>query len=168
LNIKILKILLISSLTILSCKSHKEINRLASEIKCDKSIELIFDKQSNIVKIEKVGPNIGESKIPDYERSFNKAVDELNVNMDIELKVTRAIGFPSDSIVKVKVRIERIVWEFRDTNAIMNTDLVFKLENKEIKTTGTNTTYFHGTKKGNLFKSLKSGIYKFLNIYCNK
>ncbi|QNK77768.1 hypothetical protein H7F37_01365 [Winogradskyella sp. PAMC22761] len=162
-----MNIILISSIVMLNCKSHKEINKLASTLECTKPIEFIFDKQSNAVKIEKVGPSIGESKIPNYELTFIRAVNELNENMNTELKATQTLGFPSDSVLKVEVRIEKIIWDFRTTDAIMTTELNFKFEDKEIKTTGTNTTYVHGTKKGNLRKSLKSGIYEFLNIYCD-
>ncbi len=165
-NIKTLQILLILSTLILSCKSHKEINRLAYELKCDKTIEFIFDKQSNTVQIEKVGPSIGESKIPNYELTFNQAVEELNENIKSEIKVTETIGFPTDSILKVKVKIDKIIWNFRTADAVMSTDIIFYFDNKEIKTTGTNTTYMHGTKKGNLRKSIKSGIYEFLKINC--
>lgn len=59
------------------------------------------------------------------------------------------------------------MWEFGHSNAIMPTELIFSFENQEVKTTGTNTVYVNGTKKGNLRKSIESGVYQFLNNYYN-
>ncbi|MEP2299662.1 MAG: hypothetical protein ABJJ39_05550 [Kangiellaceae bacterium] len=153
---------------ITSCSSHKKINKLASELNCNKSIEFVFDKQSNLVKIVKTGPSIGESKIPDYESTFVAAVEELQKSMNTKLNVENTFGFPTDSVVRVVVKIEKIEWNFRAADAIMNTEINFKVQNREFPITGTNTVYWHGTKKGNLHKSLKSGIYQFLSLYCNQ
>jgi hypothetical protein len=161
-------LLSLSIVLITSCSSHKKINKLASKLSCNKSIEFIFDKQSNYVKIVKTGPNIGESKIPDYESTFIAAVAELQKSMNTKLSVENSIGFPTDSVVRVLVKIEKIEWDFRLADAIMNTDINFKVQGKEFPITGTNTVYWHGTKKGNLHKSLKSGIYQFLSSYCNQ
>jgi len=156
----------LSFLLITSCSSHKKINKLASNLDCSKSFEFIFDKESNFAKIEKTGPSIGESKIPDYESTFVAAVEELQQNTSTNLSVKNSFGFPNDNVVKVIVKIERIEWNFRTADAIMNTDLSFKVKDKEFLITGTNTVYWHGTKKGNLHKSLKNGIYQFLSAFC--
>lgn len=156
----------ISILLITSCSSHKKINKLASNLDCSKSFEFTFDNESNYAKIEKIGPSIGESKIPDYESTFVAAIEELQQNMSTNLSVKNSFGFPNDNVVNVIVKIERIEWHFRTADAIMNTDLSFKVEDKEFLITGTNTVYWHGTKKGNLHKSLKNGIYQFLSSFC--
>ena len=161
-------LLSLSVVFITSCSSHKKINKLASNLNCNKSIAFIFDKQSNSVKIVKIGPNIGESKIPDYESTFIAAVEELQKSMNTKLSVENALGFPTDSVLRVNVKIEKIEWNFRAADAKMNTDIIFKVQDKEFPITGTNTVYWHGTKKGNLHKSLKSGIYQFLSSYCNQ
>lgn len=161
-------LLSLSIALIISCSSHKKINRLASELNCDKSIEFVFDEQSNFVKIVKAGPNIGESKVPDYKSTFVAAVEDLQKSMNTKLRVKNAFGLPNDSIVRVVVKIEKIEWNFRAADAIMYTDINFKVQSREFPITGTNKVYWHGTKKGNLHKSLKSGIYQFLSVYCNQ
>ena len=88
--------------------------------------------------------------------------------MNSSLTVKNSFGFPNDSVIRVVVEIEKIEWNFRVADAKMNTDINFKVQDREIPITGTNTVYWHGTKKGNLHKSLKSGIYKFLSSYCNQ
>lgn len=156
----------LSILFITSCSSHKKINKLASNLDCSRSFEFIFDKESNYAKIEKTGPSLGESKIPDYESTFVAAIEELQQNTNTNLSVKNSFGFPNDTVIKVIVKIERIEWNFRTADAIMNTDLNFKVEDREFLITGTNTVYWHGTKKGNLHKSLKNGIYQFLSSFC--
>ncbi len=152
---------------LMNCRSHKNINRLADSLVCEKPIEFIFDKYSNVVKIEKVGPYIGESKIPDYELSFIKAVNELNKIVDGQLSVSNARGLPSDDIIKAEITITRILWEFTEVDATMSTDMVFKSNGEKVKITGKNVVYVHGTKKGNLWKSLKDGIYQYIYLNCN-
>lgn len=161
-------LLTLSIALITSCSSHKKINKLASELNCNKSIEFVFDEQSNFVKIVKTGPNIGESKVPNYESTFVAAVKDLQKSTNNKLSVKNAFGFPTDSIVRVVVKIEKIQWNFRAADAIMYTDINFKAQSREYPITGTNKVYWHGTKKGNLHKSLKSGIYQFLRVYCSQ
>ena len=152
---------------ITSCSSHKKVNKLASQLNCNKSIVFIYDKESNLVKINKVGPNIGESKIPDYEETFIAAVEQLQKSMNTQISVEDELSFPSDTVERVVVKIEEIEWKFRFADATMSTDITFTVEGEVFPITGTNTVYWHGTKKGNLYKSLKSGIYQFLSTYCS-
>lgn len=152
-----------------SCASHTQVNDWASELKCDKIFHFSFDESSNIVKIEYKGVDpSGHSEYPDYKRTFIESVEDLAEASKMNLFYKDALGFPSDSIIKVKVKIRKIIWTFYNSKAIMETELTYKLPDREINLTGTNKVYLGGTKKGNLYKSLKHGNYLFISAMCDE
>lgn len=151
-----------------ACSSHKKINRLAEQLECDKAYHFVFDDASNFTKIEYIGePTIGNSEYPNYKESFRKSIEQLNKSTSAKLVYKEAFGFPSDSIIQVRVRIEKIIWYIKKSSATMSTDLIYDINGKKIKITGDNTVHLAGTKTGNLYKSLKSGNLIFLNINCD-
>lgn len=151
-----------------SCTSHKKVNKLASQLNCNKTIHFVFDDESKFAKIEYIGDHFGNSEYPDYKRTFIESVEELDKESLAKMEYKDALGFPSDSIIQVTVRIEKIVWDFGFSSALMETELIYKLPDRNINIIGNNKVHMAGTKKGNLFKSLKHGNYMFLSIICDE
>ena len=154
---------------LISCASHTKVNNWASELNCNKTFHFSFDTSSNVVPIDYQGVEpSGHSEFPDYKKTFIKSVEDLAEASKMNLFYRDALGFPSDSIIKVKVQIRKIIWTFYNSKAIMETELTYKLPNKKINLTGTNKVYLGGTKEGNLYKSLKHGNFMFISAMCDK
>ncbi len=151
-----------------SCASHKIVDKNTAQLNCNKTIHFVFDDESKFAKIEYVGETLGNSEYPDYKKTFEKSVEELAEYSQANLEYKDALGFPSDSIIQVTVRIKKIVWNFGFSSALMETELIYKLPNRQINIIGNNKVYMAGTKKGNLFKTLKHGNYTFLSIICDE
>lgn len=171
---KTYKILIYCFLTILTlvcfgCSSHKKINQLAKTLECSKTYHFVFNELSNFAKIEYKGEDtIGNSEYPDYKKTFKESIENLNESTEAVLIYKDAFGFPDDSVIQVSVKIKSIVWDFGHINATMSTELEYEVGNEKINLIGDNRIQIAGTKKGNLFKSLKSGTYQFLNVMCYK
>lgn len=159
-------IILFTSLLFINCASHKKVNRKLSELKCNKTVYFSFDDASERTSIEYTGAHIGNSKIPDYKESFIQSINEINQSTEMELFYKDILGFPEDDIDKVEVYIKHINWDFYTSSMIMNLDLVYRHNNKELEITGSNKVLLMGTKKGNLSKALKDGHLKFLKNIC--
>ena len=158
--------LLVISFSISGCASHKKINRLAEKIECNKTILFVWDEAGNTVLIDRKGPFVGNSGYPDYRKTFRESIEELNKHTTANLLYTMSPGFPSDSVQQVKVLIKKVTWTFGFSSALMETELMYQMDNEKINITGENKLYLAGTKKGNLFKSLKDGHYRLLKDIC--
>jgi hypothetical protein len=154
--------------SLFGCASHKKVNKLASQLNCNKTIHFVFDDESKFVKIEYKGDYSGNSEYPDYKMTFRESVEELDKESPANVEYRDALGFPSDSIIQVTVRIKKIVWDFGVSSALMETELVYKLSDRNMNIIGNNKVHMAGTKKGNLFKSLKHGNYIFLSVICEQ
>ena len=64
--------------------------------------------------------------------------------------------------------INEIIWTAGMFSAVMETQLKYQLDDQDIFITGTNKVYVGGTKKGNLYKSLKDGYYQLLKSVCSR
>ena len=159
-------LLLVISFGFTGCASHKKINRLAQEMDCRKTILFLYDEAGDSVIMERKGFSAGNSPYPDYKLTMQKSIEELNKHTTANLLFRQSLGFPSDSVIQVKVLIKDITWTFGVWSALMETELIYQLDNKKIDITGENKVYLAGTKKGNLFKSLKDGHYQLLNYIC--
>lgn len=152
------------TLVLLGCVSHKKVNKLASKLNCNKPVHFVFDKESKFVKVEYNGAYPGTTPYPDYEESFK----ELERDSNMKLLNKDALGFPSDSIIQVTVKIESIVWGFTNSSALMEVELSYKMPDREFNIIGNNKVYMNATKKGNIYKCLKHGNYVFLSIVCEE
>ncbi len=118
--------------------------------------------------IQKRGWHMGNSKVPEYPESFRESLEELVRNSGLNLKFKKSHETLSDSIIQVNVKIDSIIWNFGFSSATMETFLNYELPNQSIKVIGKNKVYMQGTKKGNLYKSLKHGNYLFLSKICHE
>ncbi len=150
------------------CASHKTANKKVSRLDCDKTICFSLDFDSKYAKIEYKGDHWGDSPYPDYRHSLRKAVEELDRVSSAKLIYTDAPGFPNDSIIQVVVEIEKIIWEFKGTKVNMEAELIYKMPNRSINLMANNRVYLAGTKKGNVFKTLKHGNSMLLSILCDE
>ncbi len=152
-----------------TCASHTKVNQWVSELNCDRTFHFSFDESSNMVKIEYRGEEtVGNSEYPDYKMTFIESVQDLAKTSKMNLVYKDALGFPSDSIIKVNVKIKNIIWNIYNSKAIMEAELTYKLPDKEINIVGSNRVYLAGTKKGNLYKSLKHANFLFISAMCDE
>ena len=165
-NYKIL-ILLFATLFLIDCGSTKKLNKLSSQLKCEKSIEFIYDKQSDGVKVELVNQVHGKYDVPNYELEFGNVINGFANNMNAELTVNDGFGFKLDSIHYVKMRIERIVLTFGELNTTLDTNILFQLKDKEFKITGNHSGYWETSTNSMFRKTLIDGVYQFLQMYCD-
>jgi len=142
---------------------------MTSQLKCNKNIHFVFDEESKFAKIEWKGDYIaiGKTKL-NYKKAFRESIEELDIESQAKLEYKDALGFPSDSIIQVVVRIEKIDWGFGLSSALMETQLVYKLAERKINIIGNNKVYMAGNTKRNLFKTLKHGNYQLLSIICDE
>lgn len=148
------------------CASHKKINKQAREIDCHKTILFVYEKASDSVIIGRKGFSAGSSPYPDYEKTLQKSIEELNKHTKANLLFENTAQTHSDSVIQVKVLIKAITWSFGFSTALMETNLMYQVDDENINIVGTNKVYLAGTKTGNLFKSLKDGNYQLLKKIC--
>lgn len=156
------------TIVIVGCASHKKVNKLASHLICDKEVHFTFAASNNDIMIEKKGWYMGDSRVPEFDDSFRRSLEELVRYPELKLKFKKTHETQSDSIDQVNVKIDSIIWNFGFSSATMETFLNYELPDQSIKVVGKNKVYLHGTKKGNLYKSLKNGNYWFLSKFCHE
>lgn len=159
-------ILLVILICLTGCASHKNINRLARELDCNKTIHFIWDEAGNSVKIDRQGTVLGDSPYPNYRKTFRESIEEINKHTSATLLYKESPGVPSDSVILVKVLGKDITWKWGLSSALMETELQYQLDDQKVNITGKNKVYLAGTKTGNLYKSLKEGHYQFLKYLC--
>lgn len=124
-------IMLVILLCITGCASHKKINRLARELDCNKNIHFVWDEAGNSVKIDRQGVVIGNSPYPDYRKKFQESIEELNKHTSANLLYRRSQGFPSDSVLQVKVLIKDITWKWGFSSALMETEIQYQFHGEK-------------------------------------
>src|SRR5690606_6611757 len=133
------------------CSSNKEIRKLSSQLDCSKRIYLVWDDESNLAKSEKIGnhkdsyASYWKVKKLNHKEIFIKSLKEFNEKHEGEYIYTENRGFPSDSIIQVSVRLEKIVWDMGFSKMITDLHLVYTTPNKELSLMGTSNG-FRGEK----------------------
>ncbi len=152
---------------IISCSSSKQILTNSDKIE-NKKIIFIFERNNDFIPLEKKGDHIGNSKTPTNSRVFEKTIIDIANETNLDLIYQEQYVFPSDSVIPIIVSIDKIEWEWSTFSAVMNTSLIYKSPLDTIKITGSNRNYLFGTKKRNLYQSMKNGNYLFLTFMQNK
>ena len=164
---KIIALILIT-LT-LGCASHKKTNKLTAEIDCNRNFFFAYDERSDFEKFKYEGlPTFGDSEFPDFKQTFIKSIIELDKDTEIPLKFVNSNVLPSNSVTFAKVRIEDIRLVAGFSNAVLEVDLLYQMENSKIHLTGKNKMNMGFTKKGSLYKALKNGHYLFISSICSQ
>lgn len=151
----------------IGCASHKQTNRLASKIDCDRDFYFAYDERSDFEDFNYTGEHFGDSKFPDFKQTFIKSINELNNDTEMQLEFVESDMLPSNNSTFARVRIEEIRWNWGLTNAVMEVDLQYEMESQKIYLTGKNKLHMGGTKKGSLYKALKNGHFLFISSICS-
>lgn len=163
------RIILITLIFIfLGCASHKRTNKLASEIDCKRNFYFAYDERSDFEKFKYEGlPTYGSSKFPDFKQTFIKSVDELNKETKMSLVFVdhNILSSNSDTFAKVRIEDIRLVAGF--SSAVLEVNLLYQMEDEEIRLTGKNKMNLGFTKKGSLYKAIKNGHYLFISSICS-
>ncbi|WP_222982486.1 hypothetical protein [Flagellimonas meishanensis] len=162
-------ILIISVILNIGCVSHKQTNKLASEINCDRTFYFAYDERSDFEKFQYEGlPTYGDSKFPDFKQTFIKSIRELDKDTEMSLKYVDSNVLPSSSSTFSRVRIEDIRVVAGITSGVLEVDLLYQMEGEKIYLTGKNKMHVAFTKKGSLYKAIKNGHYLFISAICKQ
>lgn len=165
-NYKIL-VLLIVALFLIDCSSPNKLVKKAKHLNCGKPIEFIYDRQSDIVKLELIEQVHGDYRIPNYESEFRYVISEFDKNISSDIKVNNGFGFQHDSIIYVNTRIERIIMTFGDLKTTLETDINFKVKNNEIRITGIHSGHWEISTNVMFRKTLIDAVHQFLQMNCD-
>lgn len=163
----IIVVLLFTSLSLTVCSSPKKLVKKAKQLKCDNPIEFIYDRMSDLVKLELIEQVHGEYRIPNYKSEFNHVISEFDKNIDSDIKVNNGFGFKYDSILYVNTRIEKITMTFGDLKTTLETDINFSLRNNEIRITGVHSGHWETSTNRMFRKSLIDAVHQYLQINCD-
>ncbi len=125
--------------SLLCCKSHSEIKKLSSQINCNNTVHFVWDNDGNLAKTEKRGMHkdsyatFFKGKKLDYKQIFIESVEELNGNYIGKYIYKENHGFPSDSIIQVTVKLEKIIWNMGFSKLVKDTQLSYSISNKDIE-----------------------------------
>ncbi|WP_108422670.1 hypothetical protein [Flagellimonas amoyensis] len=154
---------------VLGCASHKETNKLASKINCDRSFYFAYDERSDFEDFQYEGiPTYGDSKFPDFKQAFIKSIQELDEDTEMSLEFVESNMLPSISSTFARVRIEDIRVKAGISSGVLEVDLLYQMEGEKIHLTGKNKMHVAFTKKGSLYKALKNGHYLFISSICSR
>ncbi len=154
-----------------SCKSNKEIRQLSSQVNCTQKVYFVWDPESNFAKLEKIGAHksdyasFGKGKRLDYKDIFIQSINELNKKYNGTFMYTESPDFPSDSVIVVRVKLEKEIRNMGYSKMITDMQLVYTTHNKELNLIGTSNGY-KGTKR--VLKCFESANLKFLIANCDE
>ncbi|WP_299229697.1 hypothetical protein [uncultured Psychroserpens sp.] len=166
-NKPVLKLIIISLLFFLfsDCGSSKEINELSSQINCQKRIYFVWDDESNYAKYSKNGNfnNLVKRKNLNIKDLFISTIKRLNKKHEGEYIYSEYIGFPSDSVIYVKVKLEKVNWNMGFSKTIADMQMSFSTNEKELKLIGRSNGY-SGEKC--YLKSFEDATLQFIIANC--
>lgn len=166
LGIKLCSALLVILFSLLGCKSHREIKKLESQIECKKTIYFIWDDESNVFKSEKRG-NYKEGYTfrnidIDYKELFIESIEKLNEDYE-GTYIYGNSAFPSDSVIKVRVKLEKLVWHLNFSKSKRDLQLLYSTPNKEFRFLGMSKRKKHKA----MLESFEHGNLQFILAACN-
>ncbi|WP_299214646.1 hypothetical protein [uncultured Aquimarina sp.] len=167
LSIKLCSALIIVLLSLLGCKSHKEIKKLASQVECKKTIYFIWDDESNVFQSEKRG-NYKEGYTfrnidIDYKELFIESIEKINNDYEGTYIYGKYSGFPSDSVIEVRVKLEKLVWHLNFSKSKRDLQLLYSTPNKDFQFLGKSKRKKHKA----MLESFEHGNLKFILAACN-
>ncbi|WP_435135245.1 hypothetical protein [Formosa sp. A9] len=167
LNIKAYSALIIVLFSLLSCKSHKEIKKLSSQIDCKKTIYFIWDDESNALQSQttgnyKLGYTFRNIDI-NLKELFIESVEKLNEDYKGTYIYGKYNGFPPDSIIQVRVKLEKLVWHLNYYKSKRDLQLVYSTSNEDFQFIGNSKR----KKQKAYLESFEHANLKFILATCN-
>ncbi|WP_338732143.1 hypothetical protein [Mangrovimonas cancribranchiae] len=164
--------LLIIVILLIGCSSSRKMNKIKSQIDCNKTIHIVWDESSNLIRIESIGTykngyaSFTKGKKLDYKETFKKSLEELNKKYKTKFIFRESHGFPSDSVIQVTIKIDQIVWNKGFRNATMDNYLTYQTTEKNIQITGRSKAQSYARAGKSLLQSFEHGNLLFLQAFC--
>ncbi len=95
----------------------------------------------------------------DYKQIFIESIEELNGNYSYK----ENHGFPSESIIQVTVKLEKIIWNMNFSKLIKDTELTYSINGKNIRLLASSNT--RGEK--GLKECFENANLQFIRTMCN-
>jgi len=165
--------LLIIAILLLGCSSNRKMNKLQSQLKCNKTIHIVWDESSTFIQIEAVGTfkndyaTFTKGKKLNLKEIFIQSLEGLNKEYKTKFILKKQLGFPSDSIIQVTVKIDKIVWNKGYSTAIMDNYLTYKIKGKNIQVMGKSKAQSYANSRKSLLQSFEHGNLLFLLAACD-
>ncbi len=160
-------ILIISSFFIFSnCSTTKEIKKLSSQINCSKKIYFVWDVESNYFKVEKTGNfnYLGKGKKRNHKEMFINTINKINKKYEGDYFYSEHQEFPSDSIILVSVKLEKIVWNMGFSKTIVDMQLTYTTNENQLGFIG-QSVGFKGEKS--YMQCFEDATLQFILANCN-
>jgi len=147
-------------------------SQLYSSLDCKKDIHLIWDSESNFVKIQTIGDykndyaGFGKGKKLNYTEIFKNFVDDFNRKNKTKMTIVKSHGFPDDDIIQATIKIDKIIWDKGFSFAIMETFLSFKVNEDIIYVVGKSKPQSYARANKSLLQGIEHGTLQFLNVHC--
>lgn len=164
--------LLITSIVLLACSPGRKISSIKSQIKCNKTIHFVWDKSSDLIKIETQGTfkneyaSFTKRKKLDYKKIFIESLENLNKKYKTKLFIKKSHGFPSDTIIQVTIKIDEIIWNKGFSNASMDNSLIYKTNDNSVQIAGISKNQSIANADKSLLQSFEHGNLLFLLASC--
>ena len=145
-------------------------NKIYSQLNCNKTIHIVWDESNNFARIESVGTfkndyvsfAITKGKKLNYKEAFKKSLEELNKKHKTKFVFKERHGFPSDSIIQVTIKIDKIIWNKGFSKAVMDNYLIYKTKEKNIQIIGKSKAQTYAKAGKSLLQSFEHGNLLFL------
>lgn len=160
-------VLIISSSFIFSnCGSTKGIKQLSSQINCSKKIYFIWDDKSNYFKTEKTGNfnYLVKGKKRNHKEIFINSINKINKKYKGDYLYSEHPGFPSDSVILVSVKLEKIVWNMGFSKIIVDMQLTYTTNGNHLGLIG-QSIGFKGEKS--YMQCFEDATLQFIIANCN-
>lgn len=168
LSFRFCSVFVIVLLTLLSCKSHKEIKKLSPQVNCNKTIYFIWDDESNVYKSEKRGNYIEGYSFRqidiDYKEIFIESIEKLNEDYKGNYIYGKYSGFPSDSVIQVHVKLEKLVWRLNFSKSKRDLQLLYSTSDNDFQFLGKSN---RNRSSKAMLESFKHSNLQFILATCN-
>jgi len=164
----------IIALLFIGCSSdrNRNINKMKAQLNCNKTVYIVWDESNNLAGIEAVGTfkndyaTFTKGKRPNYKEIFIESLEALNKKQKTKFILKKNLVFPTDSIIQVTVKIDKIIWNKGYSKAAMDVYLIYKMRGNDIMLVGKGKAQSYVNARKNLLQSFEHGNLQFLLSVC--
>jgi len=157
---------------LIGCSSNRKMNKIISQLNCTKTIYITWDDSNDLSQIESVGTFKNDyasftiGKRLNYKEIFIESIGELNKKHHTKFVLRDRPAFATDSIIQVKVKIDKIVWNKGFSKAIMDNHLIYQMRGQNISIMGKSKAQSYASARRSLLESFEHANLLFLLAAC--
>jgi len=161
------------SLVFISCSSsNRAIKSLKSQVTCDKIIHIVLDPENKFTRIESRGTSknnyisFSKSKRINYTSILKTSLEKINKKHKTRFIYKSNHGFPSDSIVQVTLKMDKIVWNKGFSKAQMEVLFTYSVNDQKFTIVGISKFQSIASIEKSILQCLEHSNLQFLIAYC--